>query len=168
MRATGTPPLLTSDNGTLSEVRHKIEPRFGRLRAVRAPSVPGESGWRSSGSIRRGPAALTRARSSGILAPVALRPLFENLEIDWEAFTGPAVDLGPAVRRDAIGPSPSLNHIREDDLRSVSSLRILYGQALVRGLLVDSEARFFGFIATASYCLRVGDRPAALFAHLVR
>src|SRR4051794_37959609 len=37
-------PLLTSDNGTLSEVRHKIEPRFGRLRAVRAPSVPGESG----------------------------------------------------------------------------------------------------------------------------
>ena len=99
---------------------------------------------------------------------MAVRPLFENLEIDWEALTGPAVDRGPAPRPDAIGPSPSLNHIRDDDLRSVSSLRCLHGQAVARGLLADSEARFIGFFATAFYCLRVGDRPAALFAHLVR
>jgi hypothetical protein len=29
-------------------------------------------------------------------------------------------------------------------------------------------AGFLGFVATAFYCLRVGDRPAALLAHLVK
>jgi len=99
---------------------------------------------------------------------VAVLQLFENVQIDWEALVAPGVGDGPDPRSDAMGPSPSLSDIREDDLRSVPSLRGLHGQAIARGLLVDSEARYFGFLATAFYCLRVGDRPAALFAYLLR
>lgn len=99
---------------------------------------------------------------------MAVRQLFENMQINWEALVAPGVGSGPESRPDAMGPSPSLSDLRDDDLRSVPSLRVLYGQAIARGLLVDSEAGYFGFLATAFYCLRVGDRPAALFAYLVR
>jgi hypothetical protein len=47
-------------------------------------------------------------------------------------------------------------------------LECLYDQAVHRGHLLDSEAGFIRFAATAAYCLRVGDNPVALFAHLVQ
>lgn len=47
-------------------------------------------------------------------------------------------------------------------------LECLDEQAVHRGHLRDSEAGFIRFASTAAYCLRVGDKPAALFAYLVR
>lgn len=96
---------------------------------------------------------------------MVVRRLFENVEIDWDALTGPRWDASADPHP---GPTPSLGDIRDSDLSSLAELRILHHQAIQLGILPDSEAAFIGFLATAAYCLRVGDRPCALFAHCVR
>jgi len=101
---------------------------------------------------------------------VAIHRLFESLEIKWKELKGPSrtheESSGPA--RPIGDGAPSLARVRESDLRCVSSLELLYDQAVHRGHLRDSEAGFIRFASTAAYCLRVGDDPAALFAYLVR
>lgn len=53
-------------------------------------------------------------------------------------------------------------------MSSVASLTVLYRQAVSRRLLADSEAALIAFHSTAAMCLRVGRRPAALFAYLAK
>lgn len=96
--------------------------------------------------------------------------LIDSVEINWEALTGPTRDAG--TRREppeqCVDGHASLHRIRGEDLACLPALRQLHAQAVTRGLLLDSEAGFIGFLATAAYCLRVADDPAALFAHCVR
>lgn len=102
---------------------------------------------------------------------MALHRLFEGLEIDWQQFRGPALDrdaAGAAGGPGQGGPPLTLENFRSEHLRSPVALEGLRRQAVARGLLADSEADRIHFLATAAYCLRVGRRPAALFAHLVR
>lgn len=101
---------------------------------------------------------------------MGLQRLFDNIEINWDALALPENASEPLrhAHTPRQGASPTLRDIRDADLESVSSLDVLYGEAVGRGLLPDSEANFLGFFATASYCRRVGEDPAALFAHFVR
>ena len=95
------------------------------------------------------------------------RRLFANLEIDWERLRLPALDSceNPLAGQ---GLALSLATFREEHLRSLPALRVLYCQAVARGVLTDSEANFIAFLSTAAHCLRVGVRPAALFAFCLR
>ena len=98
-----------------------------------------------------------------------MQRLFENLRINWDALALPRSATEDCSRDDpSCRDFASLRDIREADLASVASLDVLYRQAVVRGILADSEANHLGFLATAAYCRRVGDEPPALFAHLIR
>lgn len=101
---------------------------------------------------------------------MAVHRLFDSVQINWEALTGPRLDAD--ARREPpeqwADSHASIHHIRDGDLHSLPSLRQLYHQAVTRHLLPDSEAGFIGFLATAAYCLRVADDPPALFAHCVK
>jgi hypothetical protein len=66
------------------------------------------------------------------------------------------------------GGRPTLRTCRAEHLRSISALRSLFGDATALGYLTRSEGGLIDFISTAEYCLRVGDRPAALFVALLR
>ena len=94
--------------------------------------------------------------------------LFENLELDWERLAAPATGLGQAQPRLEKGQGgPTLASLCTEDLRSTSSLLALHHWAVRRKLLANSEAGLLALLATAEYCLRVGDNPAALFRTLV-
>lgn len=103
------------------------------------------------------------------LSPVGIQKLFDTVVIDWERLQGPTIEPqnhGPPG--DGAGGSVSLESFREEDLHSVPSLRALYREAVSRGLVADSEGGLIAFCSTASLCLRVGDRPAALFVYLMK
>lgn len=103
------------------------------------------------------------------LSPVGIQKLFDTVEIDWERLQGPARDPGNhGSPGEGVGGSVSLKSFREEDLHSVPSLRALYREAVSRGLVADSEGGLIAFCSTAALCLRVGDRPAALFVHLMK
>jgi hypothetical protein len=91
------------------------------------------------------------------------RRLFQDLELDWRRLSGPPVP-SPVSE----GQGLTLARFRTPHLRSIPALRTLYAEAVSGRLLPESEASFIAFIATAAYCLRVGNRPAALFVHLLR
>jgi hypothetical protein len=93
--------------------------------------------------------------------------LFENLELDWERLAAPArgLDQAPIALKGQRGPT--LASLCTEDLRSTSSLLALHRWAVRRRILVSSEAGLLAFLATAEYCLRVGENPAALFRTLV-
>lgn len=101
---------------------------------------------------------------------MAIHRLFGSVQINWEALTGPKLDAEgfrePPEQR--VDSHASLRRIRDGDLHSLPALRQLCHQAVTRGLLLDSEGGFIGFLATAAFCLRVADDPAALFAYCVR
>ncbi len=101
---------------------------------------------------------------------MGIERLFEKIGINWEALKRPRVEAGssrcpsPMERASA----PSLDAMTDADLESLSSLEILYDQAVARRWLEDSEANFFRFLSTAAYCRREGNDPPALFAHMIR
>lgn len=99
-----------------------------------------------------------------------MQRLFENIEINWDALAlpGRTSEEGRLAPESCAGLAPSLRGVRAEDLASVASLEVLYGQAVAQGILADSEANFLGFLSTAAYCRRVGDDPPALFAHFIR
>lgn len=101
---------------------------------------------------------------------MGLARLFDNLVIDWEELRGPRAAGGHHARRPARAPLPDrpIESLRAEELGAADVLRGAYRTSVARGLLADSEAGFLAFLSTAAYCERVGERPAALFLHLVR
>ena len=101
--------------------------------------------------------------------PVAVHRLFENIEIDWQRLSEPNQDEREVRPAQEGGPGTrlSLANFRDEHLRSLAALRRLYGLAAERGLIRDSEASFFRFLATVASCLRAGERPAALLKYLL-
>jgi hypothetical protein len=57
---------------------------------------------------------------------------------------------------------------RAEHLRTIPALRTLFRDTTALGYLTRSEGGFIDFISTAEYRMKVGERPAALFAALVR
>lgn len=100
---------------------------------------------------------------------MGIQKLFDTVEIDWERLKGPTRNLGNnGSPGDGAGGSLSLESFRKEHLHSVPSLRALYREAVSRGLVADSEGGLIAFCSTAALCLRVGDRPAALFVYLMK
>lgn len=97
---------------------------------------------------------------------VTTHRLFENLEINWEAFcSGPGPSLAPDPGEQ--WGRLSLGNFRDEHLRSRLALERLHALAVTRGAIGDSEADHFRFLATVAYCLRTGGRPAALLRYLI-
>jgi hypothetical protein len=66
------------------------------------------------------------------------------------------------------GESPTLSHVRHEDLVDPERRTRLYRDVLTRGLIGPSEAERLQFQVTIRHCLRVGTHPPALFATLAR
>lgn len=66
------------------------------------------------------------------------------------------------------GDSPTLSHVRPEDLIDPERRIKLYRDVLKRGLIGSSESERLQFEVTIRHCLRVGTHPPALFASLAR
>ncbi len=82
--------------------------------------------------------------------------------------TGP-VTKRAGRRAAALSRPPTFANVRPDDLTSTPRLLELFADAARRGFVRrDSERDRLNFTAAAHHAVRVGAKPAALFAHLVR
>jgi len=81
------------------------------------------------------------------------------------------VSRRPASITDGAGeaPAPTLNEVRDEDLKDTGRLLRLFDQAVARGVIEPSESDRFRFVAAAEHALAVGKgNPPGLFMSLVR
>jgi len=84
----------------------------------------------------------------------------------------------PTVRRSRVVPGvkglpgvrgePTMANVVVDDLRDTDRLLGLFADAVSRGMVSQSDQDRIRFVAAAVHSLRIGDKPAALFASTVR
>lgn len=104
------------------------------------------------------------------------RQLFDNLEIDWQRLSGPAIEREPAknaVKSTGAGegelPEPTLRYVRLEDLQDTKRLLVLYDQAVESGLIKGSEHMRREFVSLAEHALAEGTvNPCGLFVYLLR
>jgi hypothetical protein len=104
------------------------------------------------------------------------RQLFDNVEIDWQRLSGPAIarkTAKNAVKSAGVGegelPEPTLRNVRLEDLQDTKRLLVLYDQAVESGLIKGSEHMQREFVSLAEHALAEGTvNPCGFFVYLVR
>ena len=76
---------------------------------------------------------------------------------------GPA---GASSKKDG-GDAPTLRDVQLKDLRSTARLLALFGEAVQRGLVTNTDGGQLNFVSAAEHALAYGERPPALFSHIV-
>jgi hypothetical protein len=137
-----------------------------------AESAPPESELKPQGSARnQKPAPGGRA---GVQLPDTIRPCINRDQLAIAAGSTvveqapPRAQYQPVAESNQIG-KPDLQNVVPEDLKDTGRLLELFGQAVVEGLVKDSEADRFRFVTAAEHARVIGTKNACgLFIRLVR